>query len=774
MRGGFMKTQMFEVDNMHCAACEANVTKILSNIPGVTLATVNLLMHTAVVEYDEVICNEGIIMETVESAGYGMKLLHEKKDVEENKQRKKNNKGENKGNWGLFRILSIGVLGTLLMYIAMHHMFLEYLKIPVPKIIVEFIHGPENAINNALTQFLLVLAIVFLSLEIFANGFKALFRRKANMDSLIAVGAFSAILYGIYTMFLIGYQMGHGMGHEPNLAHDELYFESAGIILAIVQLGRYFEERSKEKTLNALRKLVDKTPKMATLLRNGQEIKVPIEEIMVGEQFVVYPGETIPADGEVIRGESYVNEAILTGESEWIEKSPGTSVIMASMNQSGTLVCLAKQVGENTKYSNVLKLVEKASSSKVPIAKLADQIASVFVPMIIGLAMIIFLIWWFVSKDLSMAFSFALAVLVISCPCALGLATPVTLMVGTGLFAKHGILFKSGEVIQRLIQVDTIVLDKTGTLTKGEPRVMDLVVDTSLDTENELLKIAVTLERSSEHSLAKAVLKYCEERGIEPNEQDQFLAIFGKGVQGKPVFRNEIWYLGNERFMDEKNLELPSHFEEFINHNQNSGNTLLFLGSGKRVYAILALADEIREESERAVQEFLKMGYTVIMATGDHYKAAKGVGNRLGIKSVMADLLPEDKLALVERLKQEQKKVLMVGDGVNDAPSLASAYVGVTMGSGIDIAIESGDFVITRNDPSKVISAIKLSKLIMRTMKQNLFWAFLYNCISIPVAAGAFYVAFGWKLNPMIAALCMSLSSLFVVGNALRIRNAKR
>jgi len=394
--------------------------------------------------------------------------------------------------------------------------------------------------------------------------------------------------------------------------------------------------------------------------------------------------------------------------------------------------------------------------------------------MIIGLAMITFLIWWFVSKDLSMAFSFALAVLVISCPCALGLATPVTLMVGTGLFAKHGILFKSGEVIQRLIQVDTIVLDKTGTLTKGEPRVMDLVVDTLLDTENELLKIAVTLERSSEHSLAKAVLKYCEERGIEPNEQDQFLAIFGKGVQGKPVFRNEIWYLGNERFMDEKNLELPSHFEEFINHNQNSGNTLLFLGSGKRVYAILALADEIREESERAVQEFLKMGYTVIMATGDHYKAAKGVGNRLGIKSVMADLLPEDKLALVERLKQEQKKVLMVGDGVNDAPSLASAYVGVTMGSGIDIAIESGDFVITRNDPSKVISAIKLSKLIMRTMKQNLFWAFLYNCISIPVAAGAFYVAFGWKLNPMIAALCMSLSSLFVVGNALRIRNAKR
>lgn len=774
MRGGFMKTQMFEVDNMHCAACEANVTKILSNIPGVTLATVNLLMHTAVVEYDEVICNEGIIMETVESAGYGMKLLHEKKDVEENKQQEKNSKKENKGNWGLLRILIIGVLGALLMYIAMHHMFLVYLKIPVPQIIVEYIHGPENAITNALTQFLLVLTIAFFSLDIFKNGFKALFRRKANMDSLIAVGAFSAILYGIYTMFVIGYQMGHGMGHKPNLAHDELYFESAGMILAIVQLGRYFEERSKEKTLQALRKLVDKTPKMATVLRNEQEVKVPIEKILVGEQFVVYPGESIPADGEVIRGESYVNEAILTGESEWIEKSPGTSVIMASMNQSGILVCLAKQVGENTKYATILKLVEKASTSKVPMAKLADQIASIFVPTIIGLAMITFLVWWLVSKDLSMAFSFALAVLVISCPCALGLATPVTLMVGTGLFAKHGILFKSGEVIQRLLKVDTIVLDKTGTLTKGEPRVMALVSDTNVETENELLKIAATLESSSEHSLAKAVLKYCEDKKITPSEQEQFLAIFGKGVQGKPDFRQEIWYLGNKRFINEKNFELPNQFAEFINHNQNKGNTLLFLGSGKSVYAVFALADEIRQESEKAVREFMKMGYDVIMATGDHEKAANEVANQLGIKSVMADLLPEDKLALVERLKQEQKKVLMVGDGVNDAPSLASAYVGVTMGSGIDIAIESGDFVITRNDPSKVVSAIRLSRLIMRTMKQNLFWAFLYNCISIPIAAGVFYVVFGWKLNPMIAALCMSLSSIFVVGNALRIRNAKK
>ena len=658
------------------------------------------------------------------------------------------------------------------MYVSMGHMIYQWLNIPMPPFTMNFLHGNENAITYAFTQFLLLLPILIANQKYFKNGFKTLWHRSPNMDSLIAIGAGAAILYGIFAIYRIGYAMGHGdMMVVHQYAHD-LYFESAGTILTLITIGKYLETKSKGKTSEAITKLLNLAPKTVTAVRDGVEQVVDAADVEKGEIFLVKPGESVAVDGIVLEGKSSFDESAITGESIPVPKQEGDTIVSASINKSGLIRAKATKVGEDTTIAQIIRLVEEASSSKAPIAKMADKIAGVFVPAVITIALITGVIWLISGATFEFAMSTAIAVLVISCPCALGLATPVAIMVGTGKGAENGILIKSGDALETAHQIDTVVLDKTGTITQGKPVVTDIICAAGKNADKtQLLQIAGSLEKGSEHPLAEAIVNYCLTNNISLEKVTDFNALFGKGIEG--TVSGTHYYAGNEKMMEEKGISLSTEQKNQIQALAKQGRTPLLFADEKQFLGIVAVADVVKPTSKEAVQKFRDYGIHVIMLTGDNEVTAQAIKEQVGIDEVVAGVLPTQKEEKISALKQAGHKVAMIGDGVNDAPALASADVGIAIGAGTDVAIESADIVLMKNDLLDAVGAVKLSKAVIRNIKENLFWAFFYNSIGIPLAAGVLYPLFQIKLNPMFGAAAMSLSSVCVVSNALRLRWVK-
>ena len=658
------------------------------------------------------------------------------------------------------------------MYVSMGHMIYQWLNIPMPPFTMNFLHGNENAITYAFTQFLLLLPILIANQKYFKNGFKTLWHRSPNMDSLIAIGAGAAILYGIFAIYRIGYAMGHGdMMVVHQYAHD-LYFESAGTILTLITIGKYLETKSKGKTSEAITKLLNLAPKTVTAVRDGVEQVVDAADVEKGEIFLVKPGESVAVDGIVLEGKSSFDESAITGESIPVPKQEGDTIVSASINKSGLIRAKATKVGEDTTIAQIIRLVEEASSSKAPIAKMADKIAGVFVPAVITIALITGVIWLISGATFEFAMSTAIAVLVISCPCALGLATPVAIMVGTGKGAENGILIKSGDALETAHQIDTVVLDKTGTITQGKPVVTDIICAAGKNADKtQLLQIAGSLEKGSEHPLAEAIVNYCLTNNISLEKVTDFNALFGKGIEG--TVSGTHYYAGNEKMMEEKGISLSTEQKNQIQALAKQGRTPLLFADEKQFLGIVAVADVVKPTSKEAVQKFRDYGIHVIMLTGDNEVTAQAIKEQVGIDEVVAGVLPTQKEKKISALKQAGHKVAMIGDGVNDAPALASADVGIAIGAGTDVAIESADIVLMKNDLLDAVGAVKLSKAVIRNIKENLFWAFFYNSIGIPLAAGVLYPLFQIKLNPMFGAAAMSLSSVCVVSNALRLRWVK-
>ena len=659
-----------------------------------------------------------------------------------------------------------------LMYVSMGHMIYQWLNIPMPPFTMNFLHGNENAITYAFTQFLLLLPILIANQKYFKNGFKTLWHRSPNMDSLIAIGAGAAILYGIFAIYRIGYAMGHGdMMVVHQYAHD-LYFESAGTILTLITIGKYLETKSKGKTSEAITKLLNLAPKTVTAVRDGVEQVVDAADVEKGEIFLVKPGESVAVDGIVLEGKSSFDESAITGESIPVPKQEGDTIVSASINKSGLIRAKATKVGEDTTIAQIIRLVEEASSSKAPIAKMADKIAGVFVPAVITIALITGVIWLISGATFEFAMSTAIAVLVISCPCALGLATPVAIMVGTGKGAENGILIKSGDALETAHQIDTVVLDKTGTITQGKPVVTDIICAAGKNADKtQLLQIAGSLEKGSEHPLAEAIVNYCLTNNISLEKVTDFNALFGKGIEG--TMSGTHYYAGNEKMMEEKGISLSTEQKNQIQALAKQGRTPLLFADEKQFLGIVAVADVVKPTSKEAVQKFRDYGIHFIMLTGDNEVTAQAIKEQVGIDEVVAGVLPTQKEEKISALKQAGHKVAMIGDGVNDAPALASADVGIAIGAGTDVAIESADIVLMKNDLLDAVGAVKLSKAVIRNIKENLFWAFFYNSIGIPLAAGVLYPLFQIKLNPMFGAAAMSLSSVCVVSNALRLRWVK-
>lgn len=777
--------EQYIVTGMSCAACSAAVEKAVSKVEGVESCTVNLLTNSMKVEGNTA---PQEIIKAVEKAGYGASLKgpagYGSTGTGGNKEQaagstagmlqqsagadsleKSAEEAERAMKWRLG--ISIGCLIPL-MYISMHHMFYEWFGLPVPEWIRAAFHGNENAVAFAFSQFLLLLPILYVNQKYFRVGFRTLFRGHPNMDSLIAIGASAAVFYGIFAIFRIGYGLGHGDMALVGQYSMDIYFESAGTILTLITVGKYLETKSKGKTSAAITKLMDLSPKTAVLVRpDGKEEQVPTGEVKEGDIFLVKPGSLVPVDGVVLLGNSSVDESAITGESIPVEKRPGDRVVSATVNKAGILRCQAEKVGEDTTLAQIIRLVEEASASKAPIARLADKIAGIFVPAVIGIALLAALIWLLAGAGFEFAMSAGIAVLVISCPCALGLATPVAIMVGTGVGAKFGILIKSGEALQEARNVNTVVLDKTGTITEGRPRVTDIISYDAGKTGGEILTLAAALEKPSEHPLADAVVGEAEERGLKLPEVSEFQAVFGKGIEG--VAGGDRYYVGNRRFMEEKGIRLTEAQEQAIENLAEEGKTPLLLGSGS-LTAVIAVADTVKESSLKAIEYLKKMHIHVIMLTGDNRKTAEAVRRKLGIPEVIAEVLPDEKEQKIRMLKEQGKKVAMIGDGINDAPALASADVGIAIGAGTDVALESADIILMKNDLRDAVTAIRLSRAVIRNIKENLFWAFFYNSIGIPLAAGILYPFFGLKLNPMFGAAAMSLSSVCVVSNALRLR----
>ncbi len=772
--------EQYTVTGMSCAACSAHVEKAVAKVPGVTSCSVSLLTNSMNVEGS---ATEQEIIEAVEKAGYGADKKRTKKEAQrdagEDVLKKKAEDEERAMRWRLG--ISAGFLIPL-MYISMHHMFYEWFGLPVPGFIRAAFHGNENAVAFAFSQFLLLLPILYVNQKYFKVGFKTLFRGSPNMDSLIAIGASAAVVYGCFAIFRIGYGLGHGNTALVEQYAMDIYFESAGTILTLITVGKYLETKSKGKTSAAITKLMDLSPKTAIVLReDGSEEQIPTEDVEKGDVFLVKPGSLVPVDGVVLEGNSSVDESAITGESIPVEKKAGDQVVSATVNKAGALKCRAEKVGEDTTLSQIIRLVEEAGASKAPIARLADKIAGVFVPVVIGIAFLAAAIWLVSGSGFEFAMSVGIAVLVISCPCALGLATPVAIMVGTGVGAKYGVLIKSGEALQEARGVDTVVLDKTGTVTEGKPRVTDVIVYGEEWKEEEAVVLAAALEKPSEHPLADAVVGYAGELGLKLPEVREFQAIFGKGIQGR--IGDVLYYAGNRKFLEEKAARFTEEQVRTMERLAEEGKTPLLFGrseAGKagekeevRFMAVIAVADTIKDSSAEAIRQLQQMHIQTIMLTGDNRKTAEAVRKKLGIAEVIAEVLPGEKEEKIRMLKEEGKKVAMIGDGINDAPALASADVGIAIGAGTDVAMESADIILMKSDLRDAVTAIRLSKAVIRNIKENLFWAFFYNSIGIPLAAGALYPFFGIKLNPMFGAAAMSLSSVCVVANALRLRRFK-
>ena len=771
--------ERFDVTGMTCSACSSHVEKSVGKLTGVENVSVNLLTNSMQVEFDENKLDTAGIIKAVEDAGYGaaVKDEHAKSGAKTSGQSgSQENNGlsaveQNVKNMKKRLIVSL-IFWIPLMYVSMGHMIYQWLNIPMPPFTMNFLHGNENAITYAFTQFLLLLPILIANHKYFKNGFKTLWHRSPNMDSLIAIGAGAAILYGIFAIYRIGYAMGHGdMAVVHQYAHD-LYFESAGTILTLITIGKYLETKSKGKTSEAITKLLNLAPKTVTVVRDGVEQVVDAADVEKGEIFLVKPGESVAVDGIVLEGKSSFDESAITGESIPVPKQEGDAIVSASMNKSGLIRAKATKVGEDTTIAQIIRLVEEASSSKAPIAKMADKIAGVFVPAVITIALITGVIWLISGATFEFAMSTAIAVLVISCPCALGLATPVAIMVGTGKGAENGILIKSGDALETAHQIDTVVLDKTGTITQGKPVVTDIICAAGKNADKtQLLQIAGSLEKGSEHPLAEAIVNYCVTNNISLEKVTDFNALFGKGIEG--TMSGTHYYAGNEKMMEEKGISLSTEQKNQIQALAKQGRTPLLFADEKQFLGIVAVADVVKPTSKEAVQKFRDYGIHVIMLTGDNEVTAQAIKEQVGIDEVVAGVLPTQKEEKISALKQAGHKVAMIGDGVNDAPALASADVGIAIGAGTDVAIESADIVLMKNDLLDAVGAVKLSKAVIRNIKENLFWAFFYNSIGIPLAAGVLYPLFQIKLNPMFGAAAMSLSSVCVVSNALRLRWVK-
>ena len=771
--------ERFDVTGMTCSACSSHVEKSVGKLTGVENVSVNLLTNSMQVEFDENKLDTAGIIKAVEDAGYGaaVKDEHAKSGAKTSGQSgSQENNGlsaveQNVKNMKKRLIVSL-IFWIPLMYVSMGHMIYQWLNIPMPPFTMNFLHGNENAITYAFTQFLLLLPILIANQKYFKNGFKTLWHRSPNMDSLIAIGAGAAILYGIFAIYRIGYAMGHGdMMVVHQYAHD-LYFESAGTILTLITIGKYLETKSKGKTSEAITKLLNLAPKTVTVVRDGVEQVVDAADVEKGEIFLVKPGESVAVDGIVLEGKSSFDESAITGESIPVPKQEGDAIVSASMNKSGLIRAKATKVGEDTTIAQIIRLVEEASSSKAPIAKMADKIAGVFVPTVITIALITGVIWLISGATFEFAMSTAIAVLVISCPCALGLATPVAIMVGTGKGAENGILIKSGDALETAHQIDTVVLDKTGTITQGKPVVTDIICAAGKNADKtQLLQIAGSLEKGSEHPLAEAIVNYCVTNNISLEKVTDFNALFGKGIEG--TVSGTHYYAGNEKMMEEKGISLSTEQKNQIQALAKQGRTPLLFADEKQFLGIVAVADVVKPTSKEAVQKFRNYGIHVIMLTGDNEVTAQAIKEQVGIDEVIAGVLPTQKEEKISALKQAGHKVAMIGDGVNDAPALASADVGIAIGAGTDVAIESADIVLMKNDLLDAVGAVKLSKAVIRNIKENLFWAFFYNSIGIPLAAGVLYPLFQIKLNPMFGAAAMSLSSVCVVSNALRLRWVK-
>ena len=769
-----MKTEKYNVTGMTCAACQANVTRCVSKLEGVEEVNVSLLANQMTVSYDESKVGEEDIIQAVEKIGYGASSLEQQPATAQSKGgfrsewQARQDQAVNSQKQMKRRLISSIVLLVPLMYIAMGSM----MGLPVPWFFV----GMENSLVNALAQLLLTIPVLFINRHFFQTGFKALWHRAPNMDSLVAIGSGASLVYGLFAMFRLAYGFGHG---DVELVHEyahALYFESAAMILTLVTVGKYLEARSKSKTGDALGKLVDLAPKTAVVLRGGAEQTIPAEQVVAGDIVVIRPGEGIPVDGVVTEGHGYVDQAAITGESIPVEKNPGDQVISATINKNGTFQFQASKVGEDTTLSQIIRLVDEASNSKAPIARLADKVSGVFVPVVIAIAIVTAIVWLIAGMGFEFALSNAISVLVISCPCALGLATPVAIMVGTGKAAEMGILIKSAESLENLHNVDTIVLDKTGTITSGHPAVTDVLpLDRSL-TEGQFLAEAAAAEFGSEHPLAQAVVERAQLLGLSLPKAEAFEAVAGRGIRAKVNGREYL--AGNLAFLEENHqpatLEERSAAKSVVNKLAQEGKTpLLFLRNGK-LLGVIAVADTIRETSRAAIQRFNEMGLHVVMLTGDNKVTAEAIRKELGIEQAISDVLPTQKEAHIRSLQEEGHKVAMVGDGINDAPALTRADIGIAIGAGTDIAIESADVVLMKDSLDDVAAAIDLSRAVVRNIHMNLFWAFFYNVLGIPLAAGVLYPAFQLRLSPMIGSAAMSLSSVCVVTNALRLRFFKR
>ena len=736
----------FTVTGMTCAACSARVEKVTRQVQGVEKAEVNLLAGSMVAEVTEASVADRIIKAVV-NAGYGASLAGDKKQAAKQEVPADNALKEMKK-----RIIGSFACLTVLMYFTMGHM----VGLPAP----HWYHGRENAVVAALLQLFLTLPPVYLNRVYYTRGLKALWNKAPNMDSLIAVGSLASLIYGVAALFRMAYAMGHGDWATVEFYRENLYFESAAMILTLITLGKFLETRAKGKTGDAIRALMDLSPKVATVRREGGISEIPVEEVRVGDTVIVRSGGNIPVDGTVLEGRASVDQSALTGESVPVEKLPGDTVAAATINTEGYLEFRADKVGEDTTLAQVIRMVEEAGGSKAPIARLADQIAGVFVPVVMGIAAVTFGVWMLAGASLESALTFAISVLVISCPCALGLATPVAIMVGTGRGASLGVLFKNAEALENLHRVDTVVLDKTGTLTTGKPGVTDILPG-KLE-EKKLLNLAAALEAKSEHPFAKTILEKAGGKALL--EAADFETLPGRGVAG--TIGGVRYYGGNDRLMKELGVAIPE-----LPELASEGKTPLYFASEKKEYlGTVAAADVLKDDSRAAVEAMQELGLDVVMLTGDNEKTARAIAAKAGITHVISDVLPTDKASAVQRLRNQGHKVLMVGDGINDAPALVTADVGMAIGAGTDIAMESANVVLMNSSLRGVSSAIELSKATIRNIRQNLFWAFFYNTLGIPVAAGVLFVPFGIQLSPMLGAAAMSMSSVFVVTNALRLR----
>ena len=746
-------TEKFNITGMTCSACSAHVEKSVSKLAGIESVSVNLLQNSMSVSFDNALVAIEDIMEAVKSGGYGASVKGSAKTtqpptniaLEEMQDMKKR--------------LTISFFFMIpLFYISMGHM----MGAPLPSLL----SGNQNIMIFALTQLFFTIPILAVNKKYFSAGFQALKNRAPNMDSLIAIGSSAAVIYSIFAIYFMAYHMGRGDLMSAHTYAMDLYFESAAMILTLITVGKYMETRSKGKTSEAIGKLMDLAPKTATVIRNGKEEEIALEDVLEGDIIVILPGHSIPVDGIVIEGYSAVDESAITGESLPVSKRTGDQVIGATVNKSGYFKMKATRVGGNTTLAQIITLVEEASASKAPISKLADKISGVFVPAVICISVVALILWLLLGESFHFALSISIAVLIISCPCALGLATPTAIMVGTGKGAEHGILIKSAESLEIAHEINTIILDKTGTLTIGKPVVTDVIMAQGI-LRDRLLKNAASMEAISEHPLAHAIVQYASEKEISLLPASQLEAIAGQGIS--TIVDQKTILGGNAKMMQARHIHIDKSYLEKAENLAREGKTPLFFAENNIFLGILALADTLKDTSKEAVDAFHAMGMDVVMLTGDNARTADAIAKKLGIRAI-AEVLPQDKEQEVRRLQDEGKKVAMVGDGINDAPALTRTDVGIAIGAGTDIAMESADIILMKSDLMDAVAAVELSHATIRNIKQNLFWAFFYNTLGIPLAAGLLYPAFGLTLNPMFAAAAMSFSSTFVLANALRLK----